>query len=42
MYAIVFNEFRSTADDYNFYIRVQGSSGTDTTSYYRWRVNSTD
>ena len=42
MYAIVFNEFKSTADDYNLYIRVQGSSGTDTTSYYRWRVNSTD
>ena len=42
MYAIVFNQFASTADDYNFYIRVQGSSGTDTTSYYRWRVNSTD
>ena len=42
MYAIVFNEFKSTADDYNLYIRVQGSGGTDTTSYYRWRVFSPD
>ena len=42
MYAIVFNQFKSTADDYNLYIRVQGSGGTDTTSYYRWRVFSPD
>ena len=42
MYAIVFNQFRSTADDYNFYIRIQESGSNVNSGIYRWRVNSTD
>ena len=42
MYAIVFNQFRSTADDYNFYIRIQESGSTVSSGVYRWRVFSPD
>ena len=42
MYAIVFNQFRSTADDYNFYIRIQESGSNVSSGVYRWRVFSPD
>ena len=42
MYAIVFNQFSSTADDYNFYIRIQESGSNVSSGVYRWRVFSPD
>ena len=42
MYAIVFNQFTSTADDYNFYIRIQESGSNVSSGVYRWRVFSPD
>ena len=42
MYAIVFNQFSSSADDYNFYIRIQESGSTVSSGVYRWRVFSPD
>ena len=42
MYAIVFNQFSSSADDYNFYIRIQESGSNVSSGVYRWRVFSPD